>query len=533
MKASKILAILLTAALLMVGALSLTASAAELILAPPTGLILDESKFTAYKLFDVSISSGTPKSYFYTPTAATDAFIASTSTMSPAFPFGATSAAFKAYLENKTPPGPDMDAVNRALTAAPFALADTIPAEDDNGNGVKFTGLSYGYYLVIGTADVAGSPGKEVVTYSILCTVDKDTDTIFVKADAPKIDKTVQHHPNNAWQGWTDVNVGDTVRFKLESKVPDMTGYSQYTFTVHDTMSPGLTFVPGSVAVRLTKAGETDVVLTKDDNPGFTVVDDVILDGDDIVCTQLTIDFTGFISHKALKGWNIEIIYEAELNQNAVIGKPGNPNTACLEYSNSPYSTSTNKTPDSVVVVYTFDFRVFKFTGNNQPLAGAEFELRRTLTGEALEFVAVSAGSGTAPAVYRVPEENETGVLNSKLLTPASGLIKILGLDAGPYFLSETQAPAGFTRIAAPIEVEIVHVLSDAGIGTGDYHLKVKVGTIYETGDCVNVENKSGGTLPGTGGIGTTIFYIVSAVITAGLVVFFVIRRKRNILKIN
>ncbi|MCL2106365.1 MAG: isopeptide-forming domain-containing fimbrial protein, partial [Oscillospiraceae bacterium] len=268
MKRNKMMACILALVLLMAAAPPLTASAAgsaALTVIPPPSLILTAGDFKAYKLFDVAVSGTAPdKNYAYTATAATDAFLSSTG---PSFPFGSTSAAFMAYLEND----PDMDDLNIALTAyagdpgfhADFKKsAAQEPAPDEAR--VKFSGLDYGYYLIIGeggATDSAGeATGERVVAYSALHTVEQANETIHLKADAPLIDKKIWNHnagvsplnPEDAgWMDWTDVNIGGGVDFKLRSRVPVMTGYKDYAFTVHDYMSRGLTFQSGSVKVTV------------------------------------------------------------------------------------------------------------------------------------------------------------------------------------------------------------------------------------------------------------------------------------------
>ena len=500
MKKNRILTLILAVIMVLSMIVPMTASAAgenaSITITPPASLTLDAADFSAYKLFDLVVS-GT--AYAYTPTAELNAFLATAE--------GSAYAADAATLRTKLEAYQiDMKAFTKDLTASTsFTKAGTAAKV---GETIVISGVDYGYYLVAGKGKAEGT---DVIAHSSLITVDKAANPINLKADAPTIEKFVKNTENtgDTWQKWTDLNIGDTADFKFVSAVPNMTGYDQstYEFIVHDVISNGLTladdFATNGVTIKIGDYSFTD----------FTV--DVI----DANNFKITFDKTAF--GRRTTGDVIEILYSATVNANAVIGAPGNPNEVKLEYSNNPYSTSTGKTPESKVVVYTFGFDIFKYTGtlgaSPEALANAKFELKKNDVainlidnGDGSYTVAKTAGAGTT----------------TEIVTPASGTVVIKGLDRGVYSLKETAAPAGYHKLDAEVPVEVIHT-------TADGNWSIKVANVAIADKTVNVLNNTGNKLPDTGGIGTTIFYVVSAILTAGLVAFFVIRRRKNVLDVK
>jgi len=522
MKNSKILSLILALAMVLAIALPMTVSAASdasITVNGPSSLVLTASDFAAYKLFDVKVSNtSTGKTYAYTPVAGLDGFL----TAYPAY--GADADAFKAALDANSI---DMFDLTKDLKA--HFTTGGIAATQISDTSVRFNNLDYGYYLVVGKGE---NDGVDVIAHCSLVTVDgiDKCATINLKADAPFITKEVLNHNldngNGDWDEWTDINIGTNAEFKLTSRVPVMsvsdgdfpyTGYKSYTFTVHDTMSAGLTFnndvnvyIGGSATPLDASYYSVNIVSSGDGDP---TVFDIVFDPD------LFVTLT--------ENASIEITYSAELNEYAVIGAPGNPNTVSLEYSNNPYTTSegdggdTGETPESVVIVYTFDLDIYKYTGtlygdDQESLPGAEFELRDS-EGNVMSFVELADG------IYRLATSaDDAQDITTVLISNDEGIIHIDGLDAGEYELEETEAPAGYNLIPGFITaITITHDDQE-----GAYTVWVDDA---ET-NTVNIQNNKGNELPGTGGMGTTIFYIVSAILTAGLVIFFVSRRKRNLL---
>ena len=560
MKRNKILATLLALALLMVTALPMTAFAAgdaALTVNPPSSLVLDAADFKAYKLFDVAVSGAVPdRNYAYTATAATEDFIASTGLV---FPFGNNSAAFKAYLES-TGPAPDMDLLNAALTAyadAPGFHSDfqknAVQDVSPNEASVKFTGLDYGYYLIIGEGAVrdktGAATGEKVAAYSTLYTVEQAAETINLKADAPSIGKEIWNHnvggtptdPDDAgWTDWTDLNIGDRADFQLRSRVPVMTGYKAYAFTVHDYMSPGLAFDAESVAVKVGDAtlyeGVDYEVNVASPIPNGDPRDNAGLEYEDGAYITIAFDPDRFIA--LAPGAAIIITYSAELNGAAVIAAPGNPNKAWLRYSNDPYTTEegnggdTGETPEDEVRVYTFDLDILKYDGNNEnadgfnpadyPLSGAEFTLRRVVNSDSRPPVEAVALEADGPGKYRlaVPGDALEDVITT-LVSNANGKIHIKGLDTGVYELEETKAPEGYNP-GFITEIAITHE------GAGVYSFIIGEAETNR----VDIANYSGGLLPGTGGIGIYVIFGAGGLMAILLIAAYVAYRRKRALDI-
>ena len=525
-KHTKFVTLLLALAMLMVTALPLTAFAAgengSITIIPFENHILDAGDFNAYKLFDVTVGGTAPnRSYAYKPVAAVADFLAQPGM---ADKYGANADAFLQWLQKQS--GNEVIELAKDLTTNK-ALFTAIPATQD-GPKVKIDNLDFGYYLVTGAA---GRDGQKVINRSSLVTIPcpncndikKDLE-ITHKSEVPEIDKEVYNHNTSDWADWTDVNVGDTVKFKLTSRVPYMSGYDKYTFIVHDTMSKGLTFDPDSVVIAQTRTIHGFTEREPIDPSKYTVTTSPATDtsGPYVGGTKIDIEFNSFNNTNY---WELEILYEATLNEHAIVGAPGNPNKVYLEYSNNPYDeTSKGKTPEEEVIVYTFDMKIYKYTGElpGTPLPGAEFELSPKTGdgyGDAIAFIKLPAG-GTYD--YRVAKPNEAGA-TTVLVSNADGLIRIEGLDAGEYGLKETKAPDGYNLLPGWITTVIVHKAPFEG------NSSLTVDGLADQQQ-MNVLNNAGGKLPGTGGIGTYIFFGLGIAMALLLATAFVAYRKKKTL---
>lgn len=215
--------------------------------------------------------------------------------------------------------------------------------------------------------------------------------------------------------------------------------------------------------------------------------------------------------------YDIAISYKATLTDAAVIGEAGNTNTTYLKYGvNSESNLSTTTT-------YTFEIPVYKYTGNDEkPLAGATFSLFTTETeGDAIKLV-----QKTGTQDYRLLIQGESGVTEvTEITTTDTGEFSIQGLKPGNYWLEEIAAPKGYNKLNKRIKIavgahggiQIDGTYNDDGTVTGG-----KVETK------VKVENKSGTLLPSTGGAGTTMIYLVGALLVLGSGVVLASKRRSN-----
>ena len=342
---------------------------------------------------------------------------------------------------------------------------------------VKFEGLTLGYYLVDSTLGT-------------LCSLDTtNTDVVIKEKNAePANTKTVEEDSTPGTYGEkNDADIGQTVNFK--STITAQAGAENYVF--HDKMSVGLTF--GSVT-GITLNGNTV------DAENYTVITDKAAITDD--CT-FEVKFTQKFCDTLKKEDKIVISYTATLNENAVIGGDGNPNESKISYGDS---NNIKTTPGSTTTTYTWSFGVFKYTVSNnsqKALAGAKFTLSKNSDGSN-PINLISKGGN----VYRVAKAGEENTI-TVITTDATGKFTIEGLDSDIYYLTETEAPAGYNKLAAPIEV------------------KVENGTIAAN-KTVNVENKTGTELPSTGGIGTTIFYVLGGILAVGAAVLLATKKRMD-----
>lgn len=388
-------------------------------------------------------------------------------------------------------------------------------AATDGKYTATFTGLDYGYYVVaVPGATVADTNSQ----YAALVRVHSTTVGVDIKGDLPTVDKKVQ--VNGTGQNATDAKIGDTLTFTLTSTIPDMSAYSTYTFNFKDTLSKGLTFEQvKSVKVEdKTLSVNTDYTVTPPTAPNNT----------------LTVAMNDFkAKQQANAGKKITVTYTATLNKDAVVGGAGNVNSATIQYSNNPSTNGTGDSEPSKVRVFTYGFTVDKYTGDQYTdaatrLAGAKFTLAPK-NGSAISFVQVSAGSATANAVYRVANAGETGATTT-ITTPANGKVVFEGLKNGEYTLTETEAPAGYNKLASAIGVKV----NGQNDGTDTTNATVTITYNNDNGSSYNqtasngvipVRNKSGATLPGTGGMGTIAFTVIGVLVIA-LGVAWTLKRK-------
>ena len=333
------------------------------------------------------------------------------------------------------------------------------------GGKVAVTGLELGYYFVSSTNGALCN----------LTTTNPDA-TIFDKNDVP-FEKTADD---------ISVEVGQTVAFVITGKVPDTTGFDTYTFEISDTMSSGLTF---NKDVQVYVDGtllEDHYTLTntpaEDGATGFTLSIDVM---------QL----------QDMTGKQVKVTYSAVVNENAV--SVIQENDAKLKYSNDPTDSSKFTTIPDEVKLYTAKIVIDKFeTGNeDKKLAGAQFVL---MNGSS-EFYAYD--EATESVSWVAEQKNATVVTTDDLGSGA-----FIGLEDGTYTLKEIKAPAGYNLLTNTIEITV------AGNDSDETALTVEA----------EVANNTGSQLPSTGGIGTTVFYILGVSMMSVSAVLFVIKKQRR-----
>ena len=394
--------------------------------------------------------------------------------------------------------GNESDAPAFAEAAIAFAKANSISYDDQKkaeSATVKFDNLELGYYLV--QSDLGA-----------LCSLDTTMPNVVIKEKnaEPTTGKEVQEDSDSSFGGHNDADIGQTVNFKTTINVID--GQPK-NYVLHDTMSTGLTFNADSVEVKI---GEKKLTAGTD----YTVVTTGLSDG----CTFEV----RFIDGKLKVNDVVVVTYSATVNANAVVGSTGNANETHLTYTNT--DNTTGETQPSETHTYTWSMDVLKYTekdGQEVKLAGAQFVLYKKEGDKTLYAKADNNNKITG----WVETKDDAKVFTSDV----DGKIKIEGLDADTYYLEEIEAPAGYNKLKDPIKVVITATI-DPTTNAGTATVKYTVGTEEATANPdVKVLNQTGTELPSTGGIGTTVFYVVGGLLVAVAVVLLVTKKKMSVNK--
>lgn len=376
-------------------------------------------------------------------------------------------------------------AENKAAELAQKALAyanNTSTNISNNGsksvteeeNSVSFDNLDLGYYLV--ESSVGALCGLTTTNNEV---------TIAEKNGVPSVDKKVQEdskvNTKDEWGKSNTADIGQPVNF--QTTITAQQGAQNYV--LHDKMDERLTLTNGSVAVKF-KSGETEKNLIE--NTEYTLTTSGLADG-----CAFEITFIQSFCNTLAKDDKIIVTYSATLDDDAV-PKTEYKNETWLKYGDN------NKTNHDTTKTKTFEMPVFKYTKDGtkeKALEGAIFTLSKNQNGtDPINLVKTSA-ENAAEGTYRVAKTGETGV--TTVTTPSSGKFTIKGLDADTYYLTETQQPAGYNKLSAPITVVI------------DENGNITVGS--NTVDEVKVLNNTGTILPTTGGNGTSLIYFLGAVL--------------------
>lgn len=363
-------------------------------------------------------------------------------------------------------------------------------------SNLVFSSLNLGYYLV------DSSLGALVMLNTTNPTVE-----IQEKNTPPTVEKKVQEDSTSQLGESNTAQIGDTVTF--QTTISAKKGAQNYV--LHDTMSEGLTFS----SISSVKVGETTLkadtqytVKTNDStDTGKKTTDGCTFE---IVFSQ---DYLDTITEDT----SIIVTYTAILNDKAVVSTGANTNKTHLTYGEG------SKTTEVGTETYTFEFDIVKTDSSNKLLDGAKFELYDAATdGNKINLVAVDSDNDGTAEYYRVATAAESSVTDFKsaVIEATNGKATVIGLDAGTtYWLEETAAPNGYNKLASRTEVKI----EEENLTT----TMEATATEWKNGDGgVHITNNTGSELPSTGGIGTTIFYIVGSLLVVGAVIFFVVRRR-------
>lgn len=410
-----------------------------------------------------------------------------------------------------------------------------------SGTSAELSITADGYYLIVD--DTANLQTGAYSRY-ILTTVDADSDTtlsIAQKASSPTVVKKVKENTDVDDYTYTDArgsqtdkdyndvadyNIGDAVPFKLYGTMPSTIGdYEHYRYIFHDTL--GTQFTAPAV-------GDVTVKVDGKNAVGATVA---------IAGNEITVTFADIKDGNTITASSVVTVeYSAVLNKTAQIGLSGQENAVKLEYSNDSYwdgsgTPTTSKTPEDKVIVFTYELDVTKQDSvTDKKLKDAEFNLKNA----ADKYAKVDENGYVTGWVDTVAEA-------SVLKSDANGLFKVIGLDDGTYTLTETKAPTGYNLLNAPVTLKLDATTAngqnwdvfDATKALTDLTLTVDTGAAQPAktpgeGDSfgkygvveTTVLNTSGSSLPSTGGIGTTIFYVAGGVLVVGAGVLLITKKR-------
>ena len=373
------------------------------------------------------------------------------------------------------------------------SASGSVTVTDPDAKNV-ISNLKPGYYLIKDKDD--SLQGQESYTEFILHVTD-DVDA-NVKADVPSVEKKVKDTNDTTgettgWQDSADYDIGDNVPFQLTATLANnIESYKTYSLKFNDTLSKGLDYNNDAVI----KLGNKDI--TSYFTPSY-----------DATAKTLTFTCDNILAFGAKNSDKIVVEYTAKLNENAVIGAAGNPNTVGLEFSNNPNNGGEGdrgKTPEDKVIVFTYKLTVNKVDKDNKPLTGAEFSLFKKV---------------------KVDGKDELQLVEVKkiLSTNAEGTVfGFTGLDDGTYVLRETKTPDGYNSIEDQTftisakhdensdDPKLTALTGDVASGS-----IINLGVMLEKGELsTDVVNNKGSVLPSTGGAGRVAIYVIGAILVLG-----------------
>ena len=369
-----------------------------------------------------------------------------------------------------------------------------------------------GYYLIKDVTDVDGEYDASNLT--LLLVSGPETVTPKVKTDIPTLQKKVQDKNDSigesattGWQDSADYDIGDTIPYQLTATLGDVSNFDTYYVEFVDTMTH-LTYN------SITSVKVDDTTLTAGEYTSSW----------DPASKTLKVSIDDVKAYRATNGSKIIVEYTAILDSDAVIGSTGNPNEAHLIFSNNPNGTGYGKTAPDKNIVFTYKVVANKVDQNNQPLTGAAFALYKKLP--------TVPTNGTSYVLqdnepYALIKELNVGV-NGEVADKTMTTFEWEGIDDGEYMITEIITPAGYNSIE-PIKFT---VSADHEIEANDPKLIELTGGNKFTGSVdhstltTNIVNHMGSTLPGTGGIGTTIFYVIGGGLMVAAAILLITKKR-------
>ena len=369
---------------------------------------------------------------------------------------------------------------------------------------------SAGYYLIKDVTEVEGEYDASNLT--LLLVSGAETVTPQVKTDIPTLEKKVKDKNDSTgattdWQDSADYDIGDIIPYKLTATLGNVSNFDTYYVEFVDTMDH----------------------LTYNNITSVKVGDKTLSAGEyssdwDSAKKQLTVSIDDVKKHGATNGSTITVEYTATLDSDAVIGSTGNPNEAYLVFSNNPNGTGKGQTAPDKNIVFTYKVVANKVDQDNKPLTGAAFALYKKLPAVPTDGTSYIMEDEDAYAPVGELNVGTDGKVADETLTT----FEWTGIDDGEYMIKEIITPAGYNSIE-PIKfkVEADHETEAADpkltelTGGDKFTGAVSTGTLT-----ANIQNRMGSTLPGTGGIGTTIFYVIGGGLMVAAAILLITKKR-------
>lgn len=513
-----------------------------------TNVTISGNTYYAYKLFDVSYSAD-KSSYAYKVTSDFDGFAYD----------GKSGEALLTALEALTSNSAEMNAFAKAVLA--YVQTNSISptgnvtiAEKSQTGTISLS--TPGYYLVSGSAT---ADGGQTITAACSLTTTAPSATINPKVDAPKLDKHIvmQNADGSTTKlAANSANIGDIIPFEITSQVPNTTGYNKYIFQVTDTLTEGMEYIESSLQVYV---GDVKLKMRFQGDNTYSQVFTHIAGAP----AEMKVIFHEFQKHTP--GLPIKIKYSAVVTEKVDMTATGNVNEAKLTYSNNPNFTyegdkpggnaPVGETPKSVTKTYSTALRLAKVNEQGQSLTGAKFTVSGNgkritlLNGQAFypdntsRYYMLKDGTYTdqepteetknaydsITQKYRkvdyIDNRNADVAFNTSGYVDKDGYLTIQGLSDGTYTITEAIAPEGYNLLKEPITITISSTPTLEGpnwvVKQGETPLTAK-----DNAYCFQVVNKTGTLLPATGGMGTTIFYLLGSVMALAAGILLITKKR-------
>lgn len=391
-------------------------------------------------------------------------------------------------------------------------------------NALTIPEAKAGYYLFVDTTDFSKDDSYHSYnSFLLMVTKGNWNVPITPKAEKPTVEKKVYDNPDGTSTGGfgssADHAINEKFQFRLIAKLPKSSDraydyYHEYAVLFNDTLSKGITYdTLDSVVINSndhtyditgdSSKYEVDESHLKNDNSFVVSIPDV----------KTCVEDPEFNLNN---GATITVTYTAHLNETAYVNTASsdtkNNNSVYLQYSNNPINTSVGQTPESKVCVYTYQLNNTKYHDDDTPgheLAGAGFRLYSDKA--CTEEQEIKLKKNTTDGTYSPYFGTDAG---DEMLSDEHGQFNVKGLDAGTYYLKETNPPAGYS--ACPDKEIVISATHDVYNVSLAGNLSNKI-----------INKKAGGiTLPSTGGIGTTLFYVVGGGLMVAAIVLLVTKKR-------